>query len=139
MNWRRIRKRAVEATIVGELPTDARREDDRRRRAAPDPEAERARRRNRRAILISLGALFLAGSVMAMVGKGGYLELRRLRHQRDQAQADVEEQQGKVEALRHQVRALHDDPAALERIAREELGYAKPGEVTFLLADPEEE
>jgi cell division protein FtsB len=139
LNWRRIRKRAVEATIVGELSTDARREDDRRRRAAPDPEAERARRRNRRAILLFLGALFLAGSVMAMVGKGGYLELRRLRNQRDQMQAEVDAQQRKVEALQRQVQALRDDPAALERIAREELGYARPGEVTFLLADPEEE
>ena len=37
------------------------------------------------------------------------------------------------EALRREINALPDDPAALERAAREELGYIKPGEIVFHL------
>ncbi len=37
------------------------------------------------------------------------------------------------EALRREINALRDDPAALERAAREELGYIKPGEIVFHL------
>lgn len=38
--------------------------------------------------------------------------------------------------LRREVEALRDDPAALERAAREELGYVKPGEVVFDVEEP---
>ncbi len=35
--------------------------------------------------------------------------------------------------LRREVEALRDDPRALERAAREELGLVKPGEIVFSL------
>lgn len=35
--------------------------------------------------------------------------------------------------LRREARALSGDPAALERAAREELGYVRPGEIIFQL------
>ncbi len=38
-----------------------------------------------------------------------------------------------VARLRREVRALRGDPAALERAAREELGYVKPGEIIYKL------
>lgn len=37
--------------------------------------------------------------------------------------------------LRREVKALADDPAELERAAREELGLVRPGEVVFRLED----
>jgi cell division protein FtsB len=36
-------------------------------------------------------------------------------------------------ALRREIRALQGDPAALERAAREELGFVRPGEIVFQL------
>lgn len=39
--------------------------------------------------------------------------------------------------LRREVRALDGDPTALERAAREELGYVKPGEIVFKFAEPD--
>ena len=45
-------------------------------------------------------------------------------------------QQARVDAQKHSVEALRAEPDARERIAREQLGYARPGEVTFVL--PEE-
>lgn len=40
------------------------------------------------------------------------------------------------EALRREIQALREDPAALERAVREELGYVKPGEIVFHLESP---
>ncbi|GEJ57257.1 FtsB family cell division protein [Anaeromyxobacter diazotrophicus] len=39
--------------------------------------------------------------------------------------------------LRREVKALSGDPAALERAAREELGYVKPGEIVYRLDEGE--
>jgi cell division protein FtsB len=39
----------------------------------------------------------------------------------------------KNQRLRQEARALAGDPAALERAAREELGYVRPGERVYLL------
>jgi cell division protein FtsB len=38
--------------------------------------------------------------------------------------------------LRREARALAGDPAALERAAREELGYVRPGERVYELSPP---
>ena len=43
----------------------------------------------------------------------------------------------RVRRLRRDVKALSGDPAALERAAREELGYVKPGEIVYKLDDGE--
>jgi cell division protein FtsB len=40
-----------------------------------------------------------------------------------------------VNRLRREVKALQGDPGALERAAREELGYVKPGEVVYKLEE----
>lgn len=40
------------------------------------------------------------------------------------------------ESLLREINALRKDPAALERAAREELGYIKPGELVFHLEAP---
>lgn len=39
----------------------------------------------------------------------------------------------RIGQLRREVKALQGDPAALERAAREELGYVKPGELVYKL------
>ncbi len=39
--------------------------------------------------------------------------------------------------LRREAKALAGDPAALERAAREELGYVRPGEIVYKLEDEE--
>jgi cell division protein FtsB len=39
--------------------------------------------------------------------------------------------EARVQKLRREVKALSGDPAALERAAREDLGYVKPGEIVY--------
>lgn len=37
--------------------------------------------------------------------------------------------------LREQARRLHEDPAMIERIARQDLGLVRPGEILVVLKD----
>jgi len=46
---------------------------------------------------------------------------------------DNEKLREKNQRLRREARALAGDPAALERAAREELGYVRPGERVYVL------
>ncbi len=53
-----------------------------------------------------------------------------------QAQIDLQQQQNKLlekenTRLREEIRALRNDPAALEEQAREQLGLIKPGETFY--------
>ncbi len=78
------------------------------------------------------GALSLA-SVADARGFRRYLALRQdveALQERNRALAEQNE------LLRQEIHALRKDPAALERAAREELGYVKPGELVFHLEAP---
>lgn len=55
-------------------------------------------------------------------------EHRRLEREIDQLRRDNRR-------MRSEARRLREDPAAIEAIARRELGLIRPGEVVFLLTD----
>jgi cell division protein FtsB len=62
--------------------------------------------------------------------------LRKARHHAREAERLAAENaalEQSVGRLRRDVKALSGDPAALERAAREELGYVKPGEIVYQL------
>jgi cell division protein FtsB len=74
----------------------------------------------------------------ALFGDRGYL---RLLDKRDRAEAlaqDVERLESENIRLAAEIRALKTEPRAIERIAREQLGLARPGEMVFLLPDERE-
>ena len=56
-----------------------------------------------------------------------WLELRALRVQHQQAQAEIRRLEGQVDRLARQIRHLQDDPAYVERIGRSEFGLTPPG------------
>jgi len=75
-------------------------------------------------------ALFLL-AIHDVFGSHGLLAMRR-------AQAQLQELRGQLDKLNQensdlskQVQALRTDPKAVERIAREEMGLARPGEMIF--------
>jgi cell division protein FtsB len=89
-------------------------------------------RRNVRQILgLALLALFLHDAF----GTHGFLAM--LRTQKEIKQ--IREQIGKINAenksLSNEVNALKTDPKAIERIAREDMGLARPGEIIYKLPD----
>ena len=50
-----------------------------------------------------------------------------------QRQTDVESLQKENDRLNKDVEALRTDSRAIEKVARDEFGYARPGEVIYLL------
>lgn len=90
-------------------------------------------RLNRRALPLALGAVFLAGALSALFGDDGYFELGRLRRACAIVENDLNHQRVRNATLQRDIRRLQEEPLAWERIARERLGFARRGEVQFLL------
>ena len=61
----------------------------------------------------------------------GLPRLRNLERELDEVTAENADSYREVERLRAEVRELRDDPAAVERIARGELGMVRKSEVVF--------
>jgi cell division protein FtsB len=64
----------------------------------------------------------------AIFGDTGVLHLQRLRAELAALHRAVQVLEAENERLSRAIAALRTDPAALERIAREELGLVRPGE-----------
>lgn len=112
----------------------------RKRRAAKSPagtaEPPRlaVRRRNpwlRRALLFATLVLVLD----ALVGEAGLAATLRARTGYAAAQADLHRIRQENAALLDEIRRLQHDPAAIEEVAREELGLIRPGEVLIVVRD----
>jgi cell division protein FtsB len=83
----------------------------------------------RRAVLLAT----LVVLVDAVFGERGLAETWRARRIYAEALAVLAELQTDPAGLREQTRRLTEDPAAIEDVAREELGLIRPGEVLFVV------
>jgi cell division protein FtsB len=135
-DWLRFRRREGRDPADREF-TDARVVDRAGRRRELDPEERRRLTLRRRALVLGLSAVCLSGTLAAVVGKGGYLDMLRLRSEIASLEADIQGREAAVRQLEREVRHLEGDPMARERLAREQLGLIRPGEIDFLL--PREE
>ena len=89
-------------------------------------------RRNARKIL---GVAFLALLIHDIFGPHGVIAMRRTQREIDQIRQQIGKINAENKSLAEQVNALKTDPKAIERIAREEMGLARPGELIFKLPD----
>jgi cell division protein FtsB len=106
---------------------------------APDPVIERKNIRKRRGAIFMFMIVFAGGTAAALFGDRGYLDVQRQQAQLQQLLDESEAHQQRVDALSREIQRLRADPSAVERIARENLGYVAPGEITLLLPeDPAE-
>ena len=69
----------------------------------------------------------------AVFGENGMVVYEKKRAELKSVNADVEKYQQENQRLNDQIKALKTDPKAIEKEAREQLRYARPGEVIFLL------
>jgi cell division protein FtsB len=93
--------------------------------------------KGRRIVVFVVVAAALAVLIGAIFGDRGYLEVRRRRAAYAQLAADVHSLAERNEALRREIAALRTDPYVIEKLAREKLGYARPGEVIYLFPPAE--
>jgi cell division protein FtsB len=73
--------------------------------------------------------------VDALVGDQGVVATTRARKRYDQLAADLARLRGENAGLREEARRLKEDPAAIEELARRELGLMSPGEQLFIVKD----
>ena len=91
--------------------------------------------RLQRAVRYALGALLLLVFMNGIFGDNGYLAMRRARADTDKLRKEIQQLNEENQHLAGDVRALKTDPAAVERVAREDMGLAREGELVFRLPE----
>ena len=87
------------------------------------------------------------GSVIALIalvvgsffGDRGFIQLVAKREQTESLRREIEELRAENARLAAEIAALRTDPRAIERLAREQLGLARPGETVFLIREEPQE
>jgi cell division protein FtsB len=82
--------------------------------------------------------LLFIGSVLvidALVGEKGLIAMIQARQDQRALELAVAAAREENARLREEARRLREDPAAIEDIARRELGLIKPGEQLFIVKD----
>ncbi len=89
-------------------------------------------RRRLRAKPLVLAAVVLAAVVWAVQGgEYGTTDLFRQRARRAALEATVDSLRRQVDSLERYKRSIETDPAVQERIAREDFGMIRPGELLY--------
>ena len=113
-------------------PRDDRPEPLRRKRVVSVPSSTPRRRRILNGLLAFATIVLL---VDALVGDKGVVERMRARQRYAQEAAALDAIRRENAVMREKIQRLKDDPAAIESLAREELGLIRPGELLFILRD----
>jgi cell division protein FtsB len=78
---------------------------------------------------------FLLLSLLAMVGERGFFEVYKFSRHLARVDSRILTLEEENTRLRRQVVGLRSDPHQVERLAREELGLARPDEVIFEIVE----
>ena len=86
-------------------------------------------------ILLALAALAVLGLLSSIVSHG-FDELAAAEEERTNLEQRMIELSESISELEATLEAIHSDPAAVESLARLELGWVRPGDTVILLATP---
>ena len=78
--------------------------------------------------LLGGAALFVVVSALTVYGVSAVIRVADMRREIDGMERDLATLRERTEALTRTVDRLRTDPAYIEKLAREELGYVRPGE-----------
>jgi cell division protein FtsB len=90
----------------------------------------------RRLGTVAAVALILALMLHAMFGANGMVAYRQKRAEMQSLKTEVDRLQKENEESAARIKALKSDPKAIEKEAREQFGYARPGEVVYVTPAP---
>lgn len=85
-----------------------------------------------------LGLLVLVMIVHDVFGTHGFLAMRRTQSEIKKTQANLDKLSKENDALAQEVKDLKTDPRLIEKIARDDLGLARPGEVIIRIPQGQE-
>ena len=81
--------------------------------------------------LVGSGAVALLTLGLAVYGGNQVLRVSQLKHQLEVVQRDIVGLRARAEELTRTVDRLRNDPAYMEKLAREEFGYVRPDETVL--------
>jgi cell division protein FtsB len=84
-----------------------------------------------RALPIGLLAVALVGAPIMIFSRDGMPRLEAVENEMETVEHENAELQREIDYLRARVTRLRDDPAAVERLARDELGLIRQSEIVF--------
>jgi cell division protein FtsB len=87
----------------------------------------------RRNAILVLALLSIVLIVHEIFGQNGYLVMRRQAREVQARKAQIQKLTQANQQLEHQVKALKTDPEAIEKLAREQMHMARPGEIIYTL------
>lgn len=91
-------------------------------------------------LLVKVVWLVLLASLVSLFGYHSYrkfTELQTLRRRQMDYEAKIRELESRVAALAREIEEIHSDPARLEGVAREKLGWVGKDETVFIIeGDP---
>jgi len=97
----------------------------------PDPSPSPVSRFLERVFPIGILALAIFGVPILVLAPEGLPRMRGLERELAEVTTENEELRRAVTNLRGEVKRLRDDPAAVERIARDQLGLVRKSEIVF--------
>ncbi len=91
----------------------------------------------RRLPLVLLGVAAVVGlGLLSSIVTQGFRDLAEAEAERDRLLEERQQLQQRIEQLEATLQAIRNDPAAVESLARRELGLVRPGEQIILLKTP---
>ena len=99
------------------------------------PGASTPRRRGRRLVQYLLVFTCLVLAIDALVGDKGVLQMMKKRDELHALERAVASAKAENSRRWQEIQRLKHDPAALEELARRDLGMIKPGEKLFIIKD----
>ena len=88
-----------------------------------------------RGAILALILVCVALIVHEIFGDHGYLALRREKQKYQSLQQQIQQLQDENQKLEKQIKALKSDPQAIEKLAREQMRLARPGEIIYTLPE----
>lgn len=86
---------------------------------------------------VAVFALYLGFHVIFGANGMAVYQHKKAEHQR--LQKEVQEMKAENERLQKNIQNLKSDPKAIEKEAREQLKYARPGEVVYVMPAPKQD
>jgi cell division protein FtsL len=78
---------------------------------------------------------FLLLSLLAIAGERGFFEVYQFSRHLERVESQIRVLEEENQRLRKQVTRLGSDPDQVEKLAREDLGLARPDEIIFEIVD----
>ncbi len=91
----------------------------------------------RKAVTLALFLILAASALNALFGDRGLLVLLKVRQEIESLDREIAMLRVENQRILEEIHSLKTSPLAVERLARENLGLVKPGEVVLLIMETE--